>query len=118
MNKKQYDFCVKLFIAVLVFSCTGVVCFGQSLDIETYKREFGKKWIEYLHALGNVEGCIHYKIIGDGMLKREFTNCLVAAYPLLADIRGPFDAPLQVRVTGKEYGFELLHTESADADDL
>jgi len=89
-------------------------CLGQGLDTGKYTSEFEKSWSEYLRALGNVEGCIQYKLIKNGKLEREFVNCLVASYPLVADVRGQFDAPIDVLVTGNRYNFSMNRTDPAD----
>jgi len=114
MNVQQ-KFCLWFFTVVAVFVGAVATCWGQNMNISDYVGEFEKKWNEYLYALRNVEGNYHYKDIRDGKLIREFTNHVVCAYPLYADIRGPFDTPTYVDATGKEYRFSLERS-SPDED--
>ena len=108
MNKKQHSFVLCLFSVVFLF-CTAMVCAGQSFDAKEYIGEFGAKWNEYLRALGNVEGSYLYTDTRNGRQERQFTNSVVCAYPLFADVRAR-----SVEVTGEKYRFALERSDSAD----
>ena len=115
MNKTTRSLSFPLFGAVFFF-CMSTICFGQALDVKEHTEKFQKKWLEYLHALGNVEGSYLYTTVRNGTPEREFTNHLIASFPpLFVDLRGgTFDAPTYVEVYTEKYRFEVSRQSPAD----
>jgi len=114
MNKTTRLISFPLFVAAF-FLCMSTICFGQALDVKEHTEKFQKKWLEYLHALGNVEGSTYTKYIRNGQSENEFTSYLIYSYPpLLVDLSGLFEAPTRVAATNEKYRFAVKRQSPAD----
>jgi hypothetical protein len=103
---------------MFVIVCFNSVVYSQNFDsvkISEKKDELKKKWQEYLHSLGTVEGTMQYLYKRNGNIEGDFLMECVSMYPLWCDQRSPgtllnreedtmYD---NVGVIGKDYQFSL-----------
>lgn len=109
------------FLTILLLTATGVssvhAISGERVVTEqNYREIFPKRWIEYLHALGAVEGKLFYRYTRNGQNDGEFISEFICYYPLLADILGLQQGGADdVTVTGRTYFFRLERETANDA---
>jgi hypothetical protein len=107
-----------LFCVMFVIVCFNSAVYSQNFDnvkISEKKEELKKKWQEYLHSLGTVEGTMQYLRKRNGNVEGDFLMECVSMYPLWLDQRScgtilkreEDDSYDSVGVTGKDYQFSL-----------
>jgi hypothetical protein len=103
---------------MFVIVCFNSVVYSQNFDsvkISEKKDELKKKWQEYLHSLGTVEGTMTFLYKHNGNVEGDFLKKCVSMYPLWLDQRhsgtilkfNEDDNYDSTSVTGNDYQFSL-----------
>jgi len=83
--------------------------------LQNYREILPKRWLEYLHALGQVEGKNFRRYVRNGIKESESIDQIVCLFPLFLETRDTEKGEsFAVKVDGKNYSFYLERNNPND----
>jgi hypothetical protein len=87
---------------------------AQNITQGNYREILSSRWMEYLHALGTVEGTWHWRCFRDGQPEGGSKDEFVCLYPLFREGKIPTETSTFAEVYNSRYFFTLARKTPTD----